>query len=85
MTYDRAMPAGWVHLAAVRGADHLCLYVNGKLVAKSAKFESADYNISNDQPLKIGFGPHDFFNGILKDVRLYRRELTEPEVAALQR
>jgi len=85
VTYDRALPAGWVHLTAVRGADHLRLYVNGKLVAKSALFNPKNFDISNDQPLKIGFGPHDYFNGKLKDLRLYRRALTNVEVADLQR
>ncbi|NQV25059.1 MAG: LamG domain-containing protein [Rhodopirellula sp.] len=83
-TYDRAFPAGWVHLAAVRDVDHLRLYVNGDLVAKSATFESEDYNILNKQPLKIGFGPHDYFNGRLKDVRLYERALTDSDIAKLQ-
>ncbi|HIK92812.1 MAG TPA: LamG domain-containing protein [Planctomycetes bacterium] len=85
VTFDRALPAGWVHLTAVRGADHLRLYVNGKLVAKSALFNPKDFDISNDQPLKIGFGPHDYFNGKLKDLRLYRRALTNVEVADLPR
>jgi hypothetical protein len=84
-TYDRALPPGWVHLAAVRGADRLRLYVNGKLAARSTTFNSADYVISNKQPLKIGFGPHDYFNGKLKDVRLYRRALTDVEIAQVLR
>ncbi len=83
-TYDRALPAGWVHLAAVRDVDQLRLYVNGKLVAQSDTFEVKDYDIRNVQPLKIGFGPHDFFNGRLKDLRLYGKPLTHAEIAELQ-
>jgi hypothetical protein len=83
VTYDHALPAGWVHLAAVRGADRLRLYVNGKLVATSSAFTASDYDISNDNPLKIGFGTHDYFNGKLKDVRIYRRALNNGEVSNL--
>ena len=30
VTYDHALPAGWVHLTAVRAEDELRLYVDGK-------------------------------------------------------
>ena len=83
VTYDRALPAGWVHLAAVRAVEHLHLYVNGSLVATSSKFQPGDYDISNDKPLKIGLGAQDYFNGKLRDVRLYRRALTDREISEL--
>ncbi|MBP86534.1 MAG: hypothetical protein CMJ64_07455 [Planctomycetaceae bacterium] len=83
VTCDRALPAGWVHLAAVRADDHLRLYVNGKRVATSAKFSAADYGLSNDKPLKIGFGAHDYFSGKLADVRVYSGALSENEIAEL--
>ncbi len=83
VTYDHALPTGWVHLAAVRVADQLRLYVDGKLVATSSRFAADDFDISNDQPLKIGFGAHDYFNGKLKNVRIYRRALTDREAAHL--
>lgn len=83
VTYDRALPAGWVHLTAVRDSDHLRLHVNGKLVATSSKFKAQDYDISTDKPLNIGFGAHDYFNGRLSDVRLFGRALTEREIEQL--
>ena len=83
VTYDHGLPAGWVHLAAVNGANRLRLYVNGKLVATSSSFTASDYDISNDKPLKIGFGTHDYFNGKLKDVRIYGRALNAGDVANL--
>ena len=83
VTYDHALPAGWVHLAAVRDVDQLRLYVSGKLVATSGKFRADHYDLSNDKPLMIGFGAHDYFNGKLKDVRLYRRALTQDEIEKL--
>ncbi|MEO8497673.1 MAG: LamG domain-containing protein [Planctomycetota bacterium] len=83
VTYDRALPAGWVHLAAVRDSDHLRLHVNGERVATSSAYRSEDYDISNDLPLNIGFGAHDYFNGKLSDVRLYGRALTHDEIKQL--
>ena len=83
VTHDHALPAGWVHLVAVRGANRLRLYVDGKLAATSSAFNPEDYDLFNDQPLKIGFGAHDYFDGKLKDVRIYRRALTDRQVAAL--
>lgn len=85
VTYDHALPAGWVHLAAVRAEDELRLYVNGRRVATSANFDAADYNLTNNEPLKIGFGAHDYFNGRMRDVRLYSKALGDDEVAQLFR
>ncbi len=82
-TYDHALPSGWVHLAAVRGPDELRLYVDGKLVAHSSRFKAADFDITNNESLKIGFGAHDHFNGRLADVRLYNRALSDDDVAKL--
>jgi hypothetical protein len=53
-------------------------------VAKSGAFGDNSYDILNDQPLKSGFGQHDFFNGRLKDVRLYGKALANSEVAELR-
>jgi hypothetical protein len=83
VTYDYALPTGWVHLTAVRAVDELRLYINGNRVATSAKFTAEDYNLTNDSPLKIGFGAHDYFNGKLQDVRVYRRALEDREVKLL--
>ncbi|TWU09046.1 hypothetical protein CA54_42860 [Symmachiella macrocystis] len=82
-TYGHALPAGWVHLAAVRGRDCLRLYVNGKLVARSSQFAVSDYDISTTEPLTIGFGPQDHFDGKLAEVRLYGRALTDADIAQL--
>ncbi len=83
VTCDHALPTGWVHLTAVRAADELRLYVNGRRVATSAKFAAEDYDLTNDSPLKIGFGAHDYFNGKLQNVRVYRRALEDEEVERL--
>ncbi len=83
VTLDRELPSGWVHVAAVKSSDRLKLYLNGKLAAESSAFDAADYDLSNATPLKIGFGPHDYFNGQLSDVRLYRQALSDNDVAKI--
>lgn len=83
VTYDTALESGWRHIVAVKGHDRLKLYVDGKLVATSSAYRSRDFPLSNQQPLKIGFGPHDYFNGSMSDLRIYRRVLTDPEIARL--
>lgn len=39
--------------------------------------------LSNNQPLTIGFGAANYFTGSLCEVRVYRRALTEPDLARL--
>ncbi len=70
-------------MAAVRGKERLSPYVDGSRVAVSRPLAGTDLDISNDQPLRIGLGEHDFFNGRLRDVRLYGRALGQAEIAGL--
>ena len=83
VTHDRELAPGWRQLVAVRERSRLKLYVDGEAVAASAPFEAADYDLSNEQPLRIGMGAHDHFCGRMADLRLYGRALTEREVARL--
>jgi hypothetical protein len=82
-TDDHELPAGWRHVAAVKTGGQLKLYVDGRSVAVSDSFRPADYDLSTDQPLRIGFGEHDYFKGKMRDLRLYRRSLSEAEITAL--
>ena len=82
VTLDRELPPGWQHLAAVKSGDRLKLYVNGQCVATSSAFDPASLNLSNDQPLRIGFGRHDYFNGKIRDLRIYRSALDDADVRA---
>jgi hypothetical protein len=50
------------------------------LVAESSGMKSEDYDLNIDAPLRIGFGAQDYFRGRITDVRLYRGELTAPEI-----
>ena len=84
-TCDRELKGGWRHLAAVKDAGQLKLYVDAKLAASSSRFNPADYDLTNDRPLRIGFGQHDTFNGCMSDLRIYGRALSEPDVGDLAR
>ena len=84
VTLDRALPAGWTHLTAVKAGGRLKIYVNGRQTGASAPFDPNDFDISNPQDLKIGFGPHDYFNGRMRDLRFYDRALTDGEIAQLR-
>jgi hypothetical protein len=84
-TYDTALQPGWRHIAAVKGKDRLTLYIDGKPVARSAVFKPSDYDLSTAAPLRIGFGPHDYFHGRMSDLRIYSRALSDAEVRKLSR
>lgn len=85
VSYDDDLGSGWKHLTAVKDGDKLTLYVNGRLVAASSHFESAEYDISNNEPLKIGFGEMDYFTGKIREVRLYNRALGAGEIQRIYR
>ena len=59
------------------------LYVDGKRVAEATGFDANAYSLDNDQPLRIGFGQHEYFAGKMSDLRLYGRALEGEEVSAL--
>jgi len=82
-TYDRSLAPGWRHVAAVKSGGQLKLYVDGQCAATSSAFDPTRYDLANQQPLRIGFGQHDYFNGKLRDVRIYNRALASQEIQAL--
>lgn len=81
--YGESFPAGWHHVVALRKANRLLLYLDGKPVAQSAEFEPAEYDLSDEVPLKIGFGQNDYFSGRLSEVRIYRGSLSESDISSL--
>ena len=85
VSFDHDLGPGWKHLTAIRADGRLQLYVDGSLVAQSDKFHGADFNLSNDRPLRIGFGQTDSFAGKIREVRIYNRALTGDEVRQLAR
>ena len=83
VTHDCELAPGWRHLTAIRDGDKLKLYVDGALVATSSAFNPADYTLSNNRPLKIGSGQHSAFNGRIRNLCIYNRALTDPEITEL--
>lgn len=83
VTWDRELPEGWVHIAAVRDKSQLRLYVDGRLVGNSKPIAPGAFNLDNAAPLRIGFGSHDYFSGSLSDVRILRGALPESEIRVL--
>ena len=81
-THDQALAPGWCHMVAVREGQNLKLYVNGRLVATSSAFNPADYDLSNNQPLRIGFGICANFRGAMRDLRIYNQALTPQQVSS---
>jgi hypothetical protein len=79
---DRDLGDGWKHVAAVRQGKELKLFVDGIQVA-SATSDGPALDMSSDAPLRIGFGPQGYFDGKIRDVRLYNRALTENDLKAL--
>lgn len=84
VSYDEDLGAEWRHIAAVREKDKLKLYVDGRLVSSSTSFDAAKFDVSNDRPLLIGFGQENYFNGLLRDVRLYKGTLDIAQVNAVR-
>ncbi len=73
----------WYHLAAVRDANLLRLFVNGQLRESASEQQPTD--ISNSSPLLIGrvnVSPQ-WFGGLIDDLRVYSRALSEGEIENL--
>jgi hypothetical protein len=82
-TFDHAFPSGWHHVAAIRDVNQLRLFIDGQQVSSSAVFNGQEFDLSGEQPLRIGFGAQDHFQGRMADLRVYRGTLTEEELRQL--
>jgi hypothetical protein len=69
------LTTGWHHVLAVRKGSAAMIYVDGVLRGRSSSDTHLD--LTNRQPLTIGFGGHDYFRGRIADFRLYDRALSE--------
>ncbi len=83
VTMDQALGTNWKHIVAVRRGPHLNLYVDGKPVAQSTTFNPQDYDLNNNQPLKIGLGTNEFFHGKISDLKIFTHALTDLEIDSL--
>ena len=75
---DRDMGSGWKHIAAVRKGNSLSLFVDGKSVARTQSAQT-DIDTTSGAPLQIGFGSQSYFQGSIREVRLYDRALDEED------
>src|SRR6478672_8252371 len=82
-SYDDDLGPGWKHIVAMREGGRLNLFIDGKLVAKSSTFDPAEYDVSTNQSLRIGFGQTEYFAGKMSDVRIYNRPLNDQEIHQL--
>lgn len=77
------LPSGWQHVAAVKTANRLQLFINGKLVNETKIPASMQFNLNSESPIKIGFGANDYFYGSMRELRLYSRALSNQEIKSL--
>ncbi|MHB1458144.1 MAG: LamG domain-containing protein [Armatimonadota bacterium] len=85
VSYDDDLGTDWRHIVAVREKNYLKLYIDGRLVSKSTKFNPQDFDLANDKPLLIGFGPLSYFNGTMRELKIYNRALKPAEINSLQK
>ena len=86
---DEDMPAGeWIHLAGTYDNREFKLYVNGRLV-KSAPY-TVPFQFGDTNPLIIGGNTNtqgkkwvDCFHGLIDELQLFNRSLTEAEILGL--
>ena len=78
---DDPLPGGWHHVAAVRRGGYLSIYMDGEEVSRSTQFRSSDLDISCSCPMTIGFGAHEYLDGMMSDLRIHSRALGQDEIA----
>ena len=83
---DYALPGpGWLHYTLVREGGEARTYLNGELQRETRRCSGVD--LSSAAPLQFG-KPHcrtAAYRGLLDELRIYDRALTEAEVRALYR
>ena len=83
VSHERDIGNNWTHLAAVRRGSELKLFTNGVLSVTSHAPDQRVFDLSNSEPLLIGFGAQTYFSGALSDLRLYGKALTDADVRRL--
>jgi hypothetical protein len=77
---DSATSGRWMHIAMTFGAGKMRMYVNGVL----ERMETAAGTMPvSDRPLRMGGNtvwPDEFFSGVMDEVRVYDRSLSEVEI-----
>jgi hypothetical protein len=82
-TLDRSLASGWHHLAGIRRARAVELYLDGALVASGAAAVEGSIAPPPETRFVLGGGPRADFEGELAMVRLWDRALDAEEVRSL--
>jgi hypothetical protein len=83
VSHERDIGGEWTHLAAVRSGKELRLYVNGAQSTSSLATGGYSFDLTNTQPLRIGFGAQAHFSGAIADLRIHARALEQAEARQL--
>jgi hypothetical protein len=81
--FDGDLGSRWRHVAVVRGAERLTIYVDGAAAASSAPWGGQCLDLATTEPLVIGAGAQGTLHGWMADVRLYDSALGEKEIIEL--
>jgi len=79
-SYEPIEPNKWHHIVGTYDGEALKAYRDGVLITSTP---ASGAPRSESRTLKIGRGLSTFFDGAVDDVRIYRRALTEAEIADL--
>ncbi|HLB74268.1 MAG TPA: LamG domain-containing protein, partial [Sedimentisphaerales bacterium] len=69
----------WAHFAQVYTGGHSYVYVNGVLESSMA----VRLDTGTDKDFRIGRWNNDYFDGLIDEVRIYDKALTEAEIAGV--
>jgi hypothetical protein len=81
--WGQTLSSSWHHVAAVKTANRLMLFVDATRVVQTTPFDAASYELDPKTPLRLGEGTTGRLNGQLADVRIYRRVLNRAEIETL--
>ena len=82
-SHEHDIGGGWTHVAAVREGVETRLYINGSLSSVSHAPARTTFDLTNTDPLFIGYGTQTYFTGAISDVRMYAGALTPEAIRRL--
>ena len=82
-SHEHDIGGGWTHVVAVREGVETRLYINGRLSSVSHAPARTTFDLTNTDPLFIGYGTQTYFAGAISDVRMYAGALTAEGIRRL--